>query len=104
MRGEAKVTLPHTSAFSTSCFVLSAMVGEVEQCVCIKFSVKLGKSATKILEILRKAFGEHYSRRTAVFEWHSSFKAGRVSVENYERSGRPSTSQITENVEKLNLT
>jgi hypothetical protein len=38
--------------------------------------------------------------RAAVFEWHSCFKAGRVSVED-ERSGRPSTSKTTENVEKI---
>jgi hypothetical protein len=35
-----------------------------------------------------------------VFEWLSRFKAGRVSVED-ERSGRPSTSKTTENVEKI---
>jgi hypothetical protein len=33
-----------------------------------------------------------------VFEWHSRFKAGRVSVEDDERSGRPNTSKMTENV------
>jgi hypothetical protein len=32
------------------------------------------------------------------FEWHSRFKAGRVSVEDDERSGQPSTSKMTENV------
>jgi hypothetical protein len=37
----------------------------------------------------------------AVFEWHSRFKAGRVSVEDDERSGRPSISKTTENVEKI---
>jgi ribosomal protein S25 len=34
-------------------------------------------------------------------QWHSRFKAGRVSVEDVERSGRPSTSKTTENVEKI---
>jgi hypothetical protein len=33
------------------------------------------------------------------FEWHSCFKAGGVSAENYEHSRRPSTSKMTENVE-----
>jgi hypothetical protein len=41
------------------------MDGKIEQCVCIKFSVKLRKSATETLEMLREAFGEH-----------SRFKAG----------------------------
>jgi hypothetical protein len=74
--------------FSTSCFVfLSAMDGKIEQHVCIKFCVKLDKSATKTLEMYCEAFGEHSLSWTAVFEWHSHFKAGQVSVEYDERSG-----------------
>jgi hypothetical protein len=49
--------------------------------------VKLGKSATDTLEMLREAFGEHSSSRTAVFERHSLFKASRVSVEDDKGSG-----------------
>jgi hypothetical protein len=44
------------------------MDGKIEQCACIKFCVKLGKSATNTLEILHEAFGEHSLSRTAVFE------------------------------------
>jgi hypothetical protein len=40
-----------TSAFSTSCFSLSVMDGKIEQRVCIKFCVKLGKSTTKTLKM-----------------------------------------------------
>jgi hypothetical protein len=47
------------SAFLTSCFVLSAMDGKIEQRVCIKFCVKLGKSATEITEMLHEAFLEN---------------------------------------------
>jgi hypothetical protein len=46
--------------------------------------VKLGKSATETLGMLREAFGEHSLSQTAVFECHSRFKAGRVSVEDDE--------------------
>jgi hypothetical protein len=38
---------------------------------------------------------------TAVFEWQSRFKAGRVSFEDDEHLGRPSTSRMTENAEKI---
>jgi hypothetical protein len=41
--------------------------------------VKLGKSATKTLEMLHEAFEEHSLSQTAVSEWYSRFKAGRVS-------------------------
>jgi hypothetical protein len=64
------------SAFSTLCFILSAMDGKIKQCVSIMFRVKLGKSATETLEMRHEAFGEHCLSRTAVFEWHSRFKAG----------------------------
>jgi hypothetical protein len=43
------------------------MDGKIEQCVCIKICVKLGKSATETLEMLREAFGEHSLSQTAVF-------------------------------------
>jgi hypothetical protein len=56
----------YTSAFSTSCFPLAAMDGKIEQRVCIKFCVKLGKSPNENLEMLREAFGEHSLSRTAV--------------------------------------
>jgi hypothetical protein len=46
-------------AFSTSCFPLAAMDGKIEQRVCIKFCVKLGKSVNKTLDMLHEAFGEH---------------------------------------------
>jgi hypothetical protein len=76
------------------------MDGNIEQCVCIKFCPKLGKSTTKTLEMLHDAF-EHSLSRTVVFEWHSCFKADRVSVEDNERSGWPSTSRTAENIEKV---
>jgi hypothetical protein len=34
------------------------MDGKIEQRVCYKFCVKLGKSATETFEMLREAFGE----------------------------------------------
>jgi hypothetical protein len=77
------------------------MDGKIEQFVCIKFCVKLGKSATETLELLCEAFGECTLSRTAALEWHSLFKACQMSVEDDERSGRPSTSKTTENVEKI---
>jgi hypothetical protein len=63
------------------------MDGKIERRVCIKFCVKLGKSTTKTLKMLHEAFGEHSLSRSVVFEWHLHFKAGRVSVEDDERSG-----------------
>jgi hypothetical protein len=44
------------------------MDGKIEQRVCIKFCMKLNKSITETLEMLREAFGEHSLSWTAVFE------------------------------------
>jgi hypothetical protein len=49
---------------------------KIEQRVCIKYCVKLGKSSTETLEMLREAFGERSLSQTVVFEWHVCFKAG----------------------------
>jgi hypothetical protein len=51
--------------------------------------------------LLWDAFREHSLNWTAVFEWHSCFKVGQMSVEDDEHSGWPSVSKTTENVEKI---
>jgi hypothetical protein len=91
----------YISAFSTLCFILSAIDGKTEQRVCINFCKKLDKSPAKTLGMLHEAFIEHSLSRTVVFERHSHFKANQVSVEDDKCSGQPSTSKMTENVEKI---
>jgi hypothetical protein len=49
--------------------------------------VTLGKSTANTREMLCETFGEHSLSRTAVFEWHSRFKAGQVSVEDDKVQG-----------------
>jgi hypothetical protein len=44
------------------------MDGKIKQRVCIKFCMKLSKSATKTLEILCEAFEEHSLSRMAVLD------------------------------------
>ena len=50
----------------------------------------------KIFEMLGNCFGSDTLKKTAVYEWHERFKS-RESVEDDERSGRPSTSKTDEN-------
>jgi hypothetical protein len=63
------------------------MDGKIKQHVCIKFCMELSKSTAETLRMLHEAFGEHSLSWTAVSEWHSHFKASRVSVEDGKRSG-----------------
>jgi len=60
-----------------------------EQRACIKFCFKLGKTATEYYEMLKTAFGKQVISRSQTFQWFSRFKAGRTSIDDDERSGRP---------------
>lgn len=73
----------------------------LEQRINIKFCVKLGKSASETLQLLREAYGAAAMKKTSVFEWHKRFKKGRDDVKDDERPGRPRTRRTDENVEKV---
>ncbi|UYV74112.1 hypothetical protein LAZ67_11002145 [Cordylochernes scorpioides] len=51
--------------------------------------------------MLNKAFPNDAPKRTTVFEWHSRFKAGRISIEYDPRQGRPKFQRTDENVQKI---
>ena len=63
----------------------------VEQRYAVKFCVKLGKSASETLELIKQAYGDDALSHTRVFEWHKMFKEGRDHVEDEHHVGRPST-------------
>ena len=73
----------------------------VEQRTNIKFFVKLGKTPTETLDLLKAVFGEQAMSRTRVFEWHKRFSTGREDVDDDPRPERPSTSRIEANIEKV---
>jgi len=56
--------------------MLCGMSEEQEQCVCIKFCVRLGRNGAETFEILRTAFGEQCLSRARIFKWHKRFKEG----------------------------
>ncbi|UYV81426.1 hypothetical protein LAZ67_20001157 [Cordylochernes scorpioides] len=58
------------------------MEQKLKQRICIEFCVKLQISATETFEMLIKAFPNDAPKGTTVFEWHSRFKAGRISIED----------------------
>ena len=51
-----------------------------KQRVAIKFCFKADISASKTVELIRKAYGDAAVSRTAIFEWHKRFREGRESV------------------------
>jgi len=79
----------------------SSMDVKLEQTANIKFCVKLSKSGGETFEMIRRAYRNEAMSRARCFEWHARFKRGRTSLEDYERSGRPSTSPTPKNVETI---
>ena len=70
-----------------------------EQRFAVKFCVKLGKSTAETFAMLNTAYK---CFRLACFRWHKRFKNGRLSVEDDERSGRPSTSTDDPHIDEIN--
>ena len=50
------------------------MCESTEQCICIKFCFKIGKTATETYQLLQQAYGKDAMGRTQVFEWFRIFK------------------------------
>ena len=48
------------------------------------------------------AYGDVAMKRATCFTWHKGFKNGRLSVEDDERSGRPSTSTDDPHIDEIN--
>jgi len=72
-----------------------------EQRVCIKFCANLGKRATETLEMIQQGFRDQSLSRAQVFQWHARFKTGRTSVDDDERTGRPTSCTTPENVARI---
>ena len=72
-----------------------------EQRACIKFCFKLGKTDTGCYEMLKTAFGVQAMGRSQTFQWFCRFKAGRSSIDDDERSGRPVSSSTPEMIERV---
>jgi len=73
----------------------------VEQCVNVKFCVKLGKSATETYDLLKKVYGDECLSCTQVYEWFKWFKEGREEIGDDQCPGHPSTSKTDANIEKV---
>jgi hypothetical protein len=51
----------------------------------IKFLVKLGKSGSKIREMLVQVYGDNAMKKIAVYKWMTRFSEGRESVTDKDR-------------------
>ena len=72
-----------------------------EQCVCVKFCFKMGKTFTETFQMLQQAYGEDCLSHMQCHEQYQCFKLGRTSIKNDPKSGRPSTSMDDDHIEKV---
>jgi hypothetical protein len=63
--------------------------------------VKLGKSGSETLQVLRTAYGDAVLSSDQVLGWHKAFKDGRESVEDEQRAEHPSTSRTENSVVRV---
>jgi hypothetical protein len=60
--------------------------------------VELGKSGSKIREMLVQAYRGNAMKKTEVYKWVTCFSEGRGSVTDKERSRRPAKCRTEENI------
>jgi len=70
----------------------------LEQFWVLKFCTKLDKKTAETHELLKQACGESALSYMQVTRWIKNFRECQEVVDDDNRSGRPSTSQIDENV------
>jgi len=73
----------------------------MEQCVNVKFCLKLGKSAIETYSCLKKVYGDECLSHTQVFEWFKRFKEGWEEFGDNQHPGHPSTSKTDANIKKV---
>jgi len=72
-----------------------------EQRIDMKFCFKLQKSAKETQEMLKLVYGDAAVTMETVYKWFERFLNGCESVQDEERSGRPSTSKTQGIVERV---
>ena len=75
-------------------------MSQFEQCTNIRFTCRLGKSASETLSALQQVYGDTALKKSAVYNWFSQFKNGQ-ETEDDQNSGRPSTSRTEEKARQL---
>jgi len=76
------------------------MERSIEQRYSIKFCVRLGKTPTEMLPLIKEAYKDEALSKAQVFRRHIEFWSGRESVEDLDRGGRPSTATSDESIAK----
>jgi hypothetical protein len=63
--------------------------------------VKIGRSASETVALLKVAYGEYAMKKSSVLEWHRRFMEGREDVQGDPRNGQPKTYRTDANVDRV---
>ncbi len=76
---------------------------KIEQWLNLKFLVKLGKSRTKINEMLPMVCGKDTLKSVTVYKWMKHFQEGHEDIGDDVLNGQPSASHTEENVDQVRV-
>ena len=72
-----------------------------ELLVLIKHYFLMGKNTVDAKQWLDKRYGDFASGKSTIIDWYAEFKRGRTNTDGAERSGRPKSAVVPENITKV---
>ena len=72
-----------------------------ELLVLIKHYFLMGKNTVDAKQWLDKRYGDFASGKSTIIDWYAEFKRGRTNTDGAERSGRPKSAVVPENIIKV---
>jgi transposase len=63
--------------------------------------VQIGKICFRVAIGLQQIYGDTALKKSTVYDWFSQFKNGQETLEDDQRSGRPSTCRTENMIEKV---
>ena len=61
----------------------------------------MGKNTVEARQWLDKCYGDSSPGKSRIIDWHAEFKRGRTNTNDAERSGRPKSAIVPENMTKI---
>ena len=61
----------------------------------------MGKNTVEVKQWLNKRYGDSAPGKSITIDWYAEFKRGRTNTDDAERSGRPKSAVVPENITKV---
>ena len=67
----------------------------------MKHCFSIGKNTFEAKQWLDKRYGDSTPGESTIIDWYAEFKRSRTNTDDAERSGRPKSAVVTENITKV---